>query len=447
MLDRDFEQVIIKTIYANPEIAGKIVPVLDESWFLDPDHRYIAKAIISHNAEWGATPNAIEMQRILTDERSVIEFNKCMAIPDEQVRTEFLLKEIEDFVQRRLVKRAVDKSTDYCKTGEKSEGLADMMADAEAFTFDSHLGVDFLEEPDFLYEGIVANEKIYPTGVKTLDDMIGGGMHENSLNLILSPTNVGKTLIMCSMAASLLLSGKKVFYLTFEDPELKIYQRIAQNLMDLSQTQLKTLTRENFHVLFNNMKQKCTDGKLKIKHCPEFSTNALMINTMLKELKDREGFEPDVVFIDYIGCMMPNGRVAKDMNDNTRLLLVSMQVRAIATTYHIPIMSAAQVNRGGYGSAEIGLDDVADSFGQTTKADAIFAVTRPPECEKAGLYKVFLAKTRYGITGPMAATIGVDTEKQRIYDLNAQQASDFQEQTAPGYLAKPDDMPDINDFN
>lgn len=445
MTDREFEQVVIKTIYANPTVAGKITPMLDETWFLDPDHKYIAKAIIKHNAAWGECPNAIEVKRALTDERSVAEFDTCMAIPDENVNTPYILKEIEEFVRRRMVKRVNDMAMEYCRTGNIKISLADEMATAESFTFDDKLGVDFLDEPNFLFDGIVANEKIFPMGVQTMDDMIGGGVHENSLVLLMAPTNVGKTLMLCSMGASMLLAGKKVLYLTFEDPELKIYQRIAQNLMDLTQNQLKTMTRENFLQRFDQVKQRCIGGRLKIKHNPEFTTNALMINSMLKELKDREHFEPDVILLDYIGCMIPNG-YSKDMNDNTRLTQVAMQVRAIATTYHLPIVSAAQVNRGGYGSADVGLDDAADSFGQMTKADAVFIVTRPPEMEKAGMYKIFLGKTRYGITGPTMTTIGVDTEKQRIYDLTQQQVSVFEEEHSDTYMATPDNGPDINDF-
>lgn len=186
MTDREFEQVVIKTIYANPAVAGKITPMLDETWFLDPDHKYIAKAIIKHNAAWGECPNAIEVKRALTDERSVAEFDTCMAIPDENVNTPYILKEIEEFVRRRMVKRVNDMAMEYCRTGNIKISLADEMATAESFTFDDKLGVDFLDEPNFLFDGIVANEKIFPMGVQTMDDMIGGGVHENSLVLLMA---------------------------------------------------------------------------------------------------------------------------------------------------------------------------------------------------------------------------------------------------------------------
>ncbi|MBQ1571572.1 MAG: hypothetical protein IIZ78_10640 [Clostridiales bacterium] len=442
MTDREFEQIIIKAIYANPSIASKVIPVLNDTWFFDPDHKYIARAIMKYRGDYGERPNAIEMKMLLTDPRSVAEFETCMAIPDEQVTTDFTINVIEEFVRRRLVKIVTDGAQEYARTGLKNTSFADDMATAESFSFDTNLGVDFLENPNFLYEGIVANEKIYPMGVKTMDDMIGGGLHEDSMTIFLAPTNVGKTLSFCSVAASLLLMNKRVLYITMEDSELKIYQRIAQNLMDLTQTELKTMTKEAFMKRFNMMKQRCMNGKLMIRHYPEFSTNPMMINAYIKELKEKNKFVPEVVIVDYIGCMVPNGKPGKDMNDNTRLMLVAMQMRAIATTYHFPLLTGAQVNRGGYGSADIGLDDVASSFDQVTKADAIFAITQPPELKAGGMYKVALVKTRYGINGPTVTTIGVDIEKQRLQDLS------YSEQTTAHDIMEPAaEIPDTSATN
>jgi hypothetical protein len=83
----------------------------------------------------------------------------------------------------------------------------------------------------------------------------------------------------------------------------------------------------------------------------------------------------------------------------------------------IPVVSGAQANRGGYGKAEINLDDIADSYGSAMKADLIFGVTQPPDLKEANMYTVKLLKTRYGQPKSSVVTIGVDIEKQRIYDL------------------------------
>ena len=252
--------------------------------------------------------------------------------------------------------------------------------------------------------------------------MLMGGLHESSLNLIMSSTNVGKTLIMCSLATNLIQNGYKVLYVTFEDSENKIASRIAQNMFDISQTQFKLMSQNDFAQAYRMMcsKFKGIHGdSLIVKEYPESSTNALALKSLLKDLEDKKKFRPDVMFVDYIGCMIPNGRINSNVNEASILRTVSQQVRAVGQEWNIPIVSASQTNRGGYNAAEVGLNDIADSFGVTQKADSIISVTQTPEFKDQGIYQLKLLKTRYGNNKEQVATIGVSIEKQRIYDLNS----------------------------
>lgn len=417
MTDIEFEQVIIKTLYANNDISSKIVPELTEDWFVNVDHKYIAQAIIDYNSKFSAMPNVIEMRRLLSDSRTVDEFNKCMDIPDGDVNTPFMLDEIQTFVRKRLLRQVGMEISNYCANGHSKVSFADESAYAESFTFDTKIGFSFFEEPEVIYKGIITNEKLYPSGCKTIDEMIGGGFHEKSLNLFMSPTNVGKTLIMCSIAASMVLAGKKVLYVSFEDSEIKIGQRIMQNLFDITQSELYSLSKEAYGKMWQNAVKQIGHNKLIIKEYSEGCINALALKALIKELKEKKDFVPDALIVDYIGCMIPNGRVNQNENDNSKLRDICAQVRSIGMEMGIPVISAAQSNRGGYGKAEIGLDDAADSFGQTMKADAIFGITQTPELKAANMYTVKLLKTRYGSPKSMVVTIGVNIEKQKIYDL------------------------------
>lgn len=224
---------------------------------------------------------------------------------------------------------------------------------------------------------------------------------------------------MCSIATNLVLNGHKVLYVTFEDSENKIAARMAQNMFNLSQTQFKSMSLENFGKVFKTFKTKCGgSNSLVIKEYPEGTINAMNLKSLLKDLYDKKKFKPEVVFIDYIGCMVPNGRLNPNMNTNTILLQVAQQVRSVGQEWGIPIVSAAQTNRGGYNAAEIGLNDIADSFGVNTKADAIIGVSQTPELKEQGMYSVQLLKTRFGNNKGQISMLGVDIEKQRIYDLN-----------------------------
>jgi hypothetical protein len=170
------------------------------------------------------------------------------------------------------------------------------------------------------------------------------------------------------------------------------------------------------------------------------------LKALLKEYKEKHDFNPDVIMLDYIGCMVPDGRVDPNMNDNSKLRAIAAQVRSIGLVNQIPIISAMQANRGGYGKAEMGLDDAADSFGQTMKADAIFGVTQTPEMKAADMYTVKLLKTRYGMPKAPIVTIGVDIEKQKIYDLKSfnNNDEDFGSNSLP---EPPQPAPDVNVFD
>lgn len=425
MTDIEFEQVIIKALYANADISSKVVPELDPGWFTNIDHKYIVSAIVDYNAKFSNMPNVIEMRRLLTDERTVTEFNKCMDIADTDVNTPYMLDEIQEFVRRQLLRKVQENISEYRVNKKHTGSFAEEAAYAESFTFDTKVGFSFFEEPEIIYNDFIKNEVVLPTGCKTMDEMIHGGLHPQSMNIVLANTNIGKTLIMCSMTSSMLLAGKRVLYITFEDPEVKIGQRIMQNLMDKTQTELKTLNKDAYMRLFEKMINQVGHNKLKIKEYPEYCVNALQIKALLKEYKEKHSFKPDVIFVDYLGCMIPDGRIDPSMNDNSRLRAITAQVRSIGLIENIPIVSAMQSNRGGYGKADIGLDDVSDSFASTMKADAIYGITQTPEMKSAGMYTVKLLKTRYGQPKISTVTVGVDTDHQRIYDLKTFDTNDI----------------------
>lgn len=259
-------------------------------------------------------------------------------------------------------------------------------------------------------------------GEDTVDLEVSHPEHKYYTNGLCSHnTNIGKTLIMTSLATNFVMCGQNVLYVTFEDPENKIASRIAQNMFDITQQQYRQMSRDDFVKAFTKAKSKLNGNRLIIKEFPEYSTNALKIRSLIKELKEKQDFVPDVLFIDYIGCMVPNGRYNPNMNSNTLLLTVAMQVRALGMELGIPVISSSQANRGGNGVAEIALTDVADSFGQNMKADAVFGITQTEEMKEQGLYTVKLLKTRYGAplnNRPTLTHIGVNTEKQRIFDID-----------------------------
>lgn len=420
MNNSDFELVIIKALFANASICAKVLPELTDKWFTTYDTKQIVDKIIEYNTKYGNLPNVIELKRMITDTKTVEVLDKALNIADEDVNTPFLINEIEEFVRKRLLSNISAEIQKYSVQGLAPQfSFTDAVADAEAFTFDDNIGFDFFGDTKRLYEDANTKEVIFKSGLKVIDDLIGGGFHEKSLSLIMAGTNVGKTLIMCSLTTNFVMNGYKVLYVTFEDSENKIATRIAQNMFDITQQQYKVMSEENFNTAILKAKKNAGANNLIIKEYPEGTVNALQLEALIKDLKDKKKFVPDILMVDYIGCMIPNGKPNNNMNSNTMLTLAAQQVRALGMKYGFPVISSSQTNRGGYGNAEISLSDAADSFGQNMKADAVFAVTQTPEMKEQGMYSIQLLKTRYGNQRGQIITVMVDIEKQRIKELNA----------------------------
>lgn len=187
MTQNDFEKVIIKALYSNANVCSKVLPELKEKWFSDIDCRIISRNIIDFNTKYGRMPNVIETSRMISDETVHSTFKKCISLPDEEVNTDFLLNDIQDFVRKKMAYNVSEEIVKWSIQNINPNGsFADALSDAETFTFDTSIGFDFFADPRRLYEDANTKERIFKTGVKILDDMLMGGLHENSLNLILS---------------------------------------------------------------------------------------------------------------------------------------------------------------------------------------------------------------------------------------------------------------------
>jgi archaellum biogenesis ATPase FlaH len=424
MVNVQFPHLILKTLYVNQSVRNRVTPYLSADWFRENQNiSTIITKILEYMEKFGQFPTVIESRMMLRTDASILEeFDAAMGIPEEEACTEFILQDIEQFIRQKLLYDATVKIQEalfsHSEPTSDEGSFAQMVADAESFTFDTDIGFDLVEDLDKVYEEMITAVSIIPSGIKEIDTLLNGGVPDKVMIGIMAPTNVGKTLIMSALASNMLTQGHNVLYITFEDSKTKIATRMMQNLCDISQEQLKMLNRNSFIALKDMMKKKSSQH-LKIAEMEECTVNAMRIRTLLKDLKEKKHFEPEIIFIDYIGCMIPNGRPNPNLNSNTILQKVAAETRgSICMKLGIPIVTALQTNRGGYGSASVDLNDVADSYGSTMKLDAILAVTQDQTMLQNGMYKIKVAKTRIKNNKGTEVMIGVSIDKQQIYDLN-----------------------------
>ena len=89
----------------------------------------------------------------------------------------------------------------------------------------------------------------------------------------------------------------------------------------------------------------------------------------------------------------------------------------MACEANVPIVSATQTTRSGYGSSDVELTDTSESFGLPATADLMFALISTEELESLGQILVKQLKNRYNDANiSKRFVIGIDRAKMRLYD-------------------------------
>lgn len=140
---KEFEQLIIKSLYSNTQLCSKVLPCIKSDWFYDFNIKLLVDKILNYNSSNGRLPNVTEMKIILeNDEVLTKEFNDCLSIPDIDVETDFLLEEIQKWVRKKLLYNTCENILNYVNSDVETNGsFADSITDAETFSFDTNIRI------------------------------------------------------------------------------------------------------------------------------------------------------------------------------------------------------------------------------------------------------------------------------------------------------------------
>ena len=424
------EQTIIRNLIYNEEYLRKVLPFIKDEYFTDKTERMLFSEISEFVSRYNTTPTieaiglAVKERRNLTDdevEKSESYLQEIALAKGEESKIQWLIEKSEAFCQERAIYNAVLGSISILdgkdKTHDKGQ-IPKMLSDALAVTFDSSVGHDYLENSDERYEFYHRHEERIPFDLDFFNKITKGGLPSKTLNIALAGTGVGKSLFMCHCAAGAMSLGRNVLYITMEMAEERIAERIDANLLNVTVDDLNSLTKYMYDKKIAKMKEKTT-GKLIIKEYPTASASATHFRTLLNELNLKRSFTPDIIFIDYLNiCCSSRIKAGANVNSYTYVKSIAEELRGLAVEFGVPIVSATQTTRSGYGSSDPGLEDTSESFGLPATADLMFALITSEELEELGQLMVKQLKNRYSDpTTHKRFVIGIDRAKMRLYDV------------------------------
>jgi len=249
---------------------------------------------------------------------------------------------------------------------------------------------------------------------------------KKSLNIALAGTGVGKSLFMCHVASSSLLQGKNVLYITLEMAEEKIAERIDANLLNVNIQDIVELPQPMFDTKVSSLMKK-TQGKLIIKEYPTASAHSGHFRALLNELALKKSFSPDIIFVDYLNiCASSRYKSNSGVNSYTYVKSIAEELRGLAVEFELPIVSATQTTRSGFGSSDVELTDTSESFGLPATADLMVALISTEELEGMNQIMVKQLKNRYNdIAVNKRFVVGIDRAKMRLYDCEQSAQEDI----------------------
>ena len=421
------ENTILNNLLYNEEYARKVLPFINKRYFQDRKEGIIfeeyQKFFDKYNKPITKEILAIEVsnRKDLTD-KEYNEFSEYInKIDNTEINPDWLMNETESFCKKKAVYNAILDSIGIIdgKDKQKSEdAIPSMLSDALGVSFDNHVGHNYIDDSDARYEFYHRVEEKIPFDLDMLNKITKGGLSKKTLNVVLAGTGVGKSLFMCHVAAANLVNNNNVLYITMEMAEERIAERIDANLLNLSMDELKVVDKPVFDNRLDKIRQK-SQGRLIIKEYPTAGAHAGHFRALLEELKLKQEFAPDIIYIDYLNiCSSQRLRQGANVNSYTLVKTIAEEIRGLAVEYGVPIVSATQTTRSGFTSSDPGLEDTSESFGLPATVDLMFALISTEELEELGQIMVKQLKNRYADPSYYKRfVIGVDRSKMKLFDV------------------------------
>jgi len=432
------EESIINGLLFREEYLRKVMPFIKPEYFSDKVESAIVSEISTFFSKYNTLPTKQTLKIEISNRKGLLDREVAVAtstidgLEDEpSTNIGWLTAKTEKFCKDRAVYNAILESIKIIDGESKDltqEAIPDILSKALAVTFDTNVGHDYLKDADSRYDFYHTKEDKIPFDLDLMNKITAGGLSRKSLNVVLAGTGAGKSLFMCHVASASLMQGKNVLYITMEMAEERIAERIDTNLLNVNMEDLRSIDRDSFNKRVGRIVKK-TAGRLIIKEYPTASAHSGHFNALLRELRSKRNFTPDILIIDYLNiCTSSRMKMGGSVNSYTLVKSIAEELRGLAVEYNVPILTATQTTRSGYNNSDVEITDTSESFGLPATADLMIALVRSEEMDELNQIMIKQLKNRYSDpTKYRKFVVGIDRNKMKLYDLE-ESAQDLSEQ-------------------
>lgn len=338
-------------------------------------------------------------EELLTEEKIDIIFNVDLGQYDE----EWLRDNVEMWIEYRNLDRSIFDLINYMKTTKvDTENIKNVVDTAKSiilernnldFKFDE--GLDFFD-PDSHDQPMTDT---FSTGYPHIDLVTGGGFSIKTLWVFLGQAKVGKSIWLANMASQSIREGYNSAYISLEMRDRKVVKRLGANLLNVKMSEYNNIARDK-DILKQKIKNLSmgaeslrTPGKLYVKEYPTSTASVQDIERWLIKMEEMKGMKFKTVFVDYINIMR-NWRNPNSENTYMKIKQLAEDLRAMAVRNEWCVVTATQVNRGGFDSSDLSFTNVSESAALIHTIDAMFGIIQEPTMHANNEYILKLLANR-----------------------------------------------------
>lgn len=429
-------KMILASLSRHQEVSARIFPHLKPEYFFHEDkevYNLINKFILKYKGLPKKEALLIDLEATAGIPQAIYD-NALGCIIDmyeyEFPEVQWIVDTAEKYCKDVALQTAFNESVsiiDAIAEG-KAKGLTETMipeilTKAIAISFSTKVGSDYLDDAEERYDRYQVTEDRIPFEIDMLNQVTNDGFAKKRLHILIGGVGGGKSLAMCSFAASNLAMGRNVLYVSLELDKDEIAKRIDANLLCVDINQLHYLGKDVYLEKINGIRKK-TLGKLKLHEDMSGEFNTMKLRYILDDYKLKEGFIPDVVYVDYLGICVSSVYKPGTTTSYIFYKAISEEMRNLAHQYNFCMITAMQLNRANYESSDAGLTGIADSFGVTHTADWIGVLITSEELKMASQIEISQVKSRYSpLIFNRRFLVGIDRPQMRIYNLDLSMAT------------------------
>ena len=390
---QSYQTKVVSNLVTDRPFLEQVSDILETKYFESDTNKWVVDVTRKYFSKYKNTPTTdffkTEIQKI-TDkalQQNVLTQLKAVYAQQSGGDSEWVKNEFVTFCKNQNFKNVILTSVDLLQTGQFDK-IEKLVRDAVKVGQSNDLGLDYKEDIEVRFEEV--NRRTVKTNWDVIDELIDGGLGPGELGVIVAPSGVGKTWVLCHIGAEAVRQGKNVLHYTLELTQNYVGQRYDTIFTGIPSAELRD-NKEQIKDKVDKLK-----GGLMIKYYPPKGITANTIAAHIDMVRSTK-FQPDLIIIDYADLLMSVN--SKNNSDYQEQGGIYIDLRAMGGEYQIPIWTASQTNRSAIESDVIHADKIADSYAKVMNADLIISVSRKDTDKLNDTARFHVMKNRFGPDG------------------------------------------------